>query len=83
MEEGASSVYDDDNTAQRQKLLCGNTSTMSGMPNYQSLVDEQPTGAMPALVEGESLPRQPDKSCTDSCQICCLKFTDSCFPWYK
>eukprot|EP00904_Undaria_pinnatifida_P006812 jgi/Undpi1/3260/HiC_scaffold_15.g06634.m1 len=56
---------------------------MSGMPNYQSLVDEQPTGAMPALVEGESLPRQPDKSCTDSCQICCLKFTDSCFPWYK
>lgn len=59
---------------------------MSGMPNYQS-VDEQPTGTgiAPASYpeDGESLPKQPDKSCMDSCQIGCLKCTDSCFPWYK
>ena len=59
---------------------------MSGMPNYQSL-DEQPTGMEIApgssSAHEESLPKQPDKSCMDSCLIGCLKCTDSCFPWYK
>ena len=55
---------------------------MSGMPNYRSL-DQQPTGTGMAPAAGESLPKQPEKSCTDSYQICCLKCTDSCFPWYK
>lgn len=56
------------------------------MPNYQSL-DEQPTGMEIApgssSAHEESLPKQPDKSCMDSCLIGCLKCTDSCFPWYK
>lgn len=50
------------------------------MSNYQS-IDAQPTGMSPA--DGERLPRQPARSCCDSCQIGCLKCTDACFPWYK
>lgn len=50
------------------------------MSNYQS-IDAQPMGMSPA--DAEALPRQPGKSCCDSCQISCLKGTDACFPWYK
>lgn len=50
------------------------------MSNYQS-IDAQPTGMSP--VESESLPRQPEATGCDSCQISCLKCTDACFPWYK
>lgn len=50
------------------------------MSKYQS-IDAQPSGMAP--VDAESLPRQPEKSCLDSCQISCLKCTDACFPWYK
>lgn len=50
------------------------------MANYQS-IDTQPVGMTP--VDTESLPRQPEKSCTDSCAISCLKCTDAWCPWYK
>lgn len=55
---------------------------MSSNRNYQSIKDHQPTGAAPNEDFDESLPQQPKPNCLDSCQISCLKCTDSCLPWY-